>query len=84
MPRLADFGNFVIYMYHQDHRPPHYHVIGPDFKARIAIEDLRVLSRAGTSRPMGRAIRQALEWAEDDENRQRLEAAWAEYSGEGR
>ncbi|MCP5368560.1 MAG: DUF4160 domain-containing protein [Hyphomicrobiales bacterium] len=81
MPRIEDFGSFVIYMYYQDHDPPHFHVIGPDFKARIAIEDLRILSRAGKDRPMDRAIKRALEWAGEDDHRARLESAWAEYSG---
>ncbi|HBM13411.1 MULTISPECIES: DUF4160 domain-containing protein [unclassified Hwanghaeella] len=39
MPTIADFGSFRIYMYFQDENPPHVHIIGPDFAAKLRLDD---------------------------------------------
>lgn len=46
MPTIKDFGGFRIYMYFGDHNPPHIHVIGPDFSAKMRLGDAGVF--AGT------------------------------------
>jgi len=44
MPKVESFQAFVIYMYFEDHNPPHVHVIGPDFKAIMAIENRKIIA----------------------------------------
>jgi len=73
MPKVESFESFVIYMYFEDHNPPHVHVIGPDFKASMAIETRKVL--AGN---LPRKIEdQASAYIEENENR--LLEKWAAY-----
>ena len=74
MPTIKDFGGFRVCMYFEDHGTPHFHVVGPEFGAKVAIGDLTIL--AGH---LPRRAREALEWAEG--NRARLLELWMEYSG---
>ncbi len=78
MPTVEDFGAFKIAMYFGDHNPPHFHLSGPDFTARVRIDDLTVMAVKGKLPPHIR--RRALRWATD--HRELLEAKWAEYSEE--
>jgi len=48
MPTLQRFGTVSIRMYADDHRPPHFHIVGPDFQVVVRIADLTVI--AGTAR----------------------------------
>jgi len=64
-------------MYFADHPPPHFHVLGRDGAAQIAIGSLEVIATSGRI-----DLREALEWAAA--NIALLEAKWAELSGEGR
>jgi len=36
-------GGFKVAMYFEDHNPPHFHVLGPDWRAAFAIADGRLL-----------------------------------------
>jgi hypothetical protein len=45
-------------MYADDHHPPHFHVVGPDFQVLVRISDLRVF--VGDARPG--QIADALAW----------------------
>jgi hypothetical protein len=72
MPTVKDFGGYRITIYAEDHNPPHVHVIGPDFQAKVAIADASVL--AGTIPSPHR--REALDWI--CENRDRLMEKWDE------
>lgn len=74
MPTVKEFDGFRIYMYFADHGRPHFHVVGPDFAALVAIDDLSILAGA-----LPRQAREALDWAE--ENKERLMDYWNEYSG---
>jgi Domain of unknown function (DUF4160) len=58
MPVVQRFNGFVIRMYFEDHNPPHVHVVGPDFEARVGIGDREVLE--GTLPPKFR--KDALDW----------------------
>ena len=58
MPTIKDFGAYKITLYAEDHNPPHVHVIGPDFHAKVRIADAAVL--AGVIPPRHR--REALAW----------------------
>lgn len=74
MPRLVRFSNSEIAMYFADHNPPHFHVLGRDGAAQVAIETLEVIAISGRV-----DVREALEWAA--ENKALLRAKWNELSG---
>lgn len=60
MPTIKDFGGYKIVIYAEDHNPPHVHVIGPDFQAKVRISDAVVIAGAI---PSSRR-REALSWIE--------------------
>jgi Domain of unknown function (DUF4160) len=72
MPTLQRFGRATIRMYADDHRPPHFHIVGPDFQVVVTIANLAII--AGTAR-RGQ-IAEALAWA--GEHREVLAAKWVE------
>lgn len=37
MPRISEFYGILIYMYYQDHAPPHFHAIYGEHEAEIEI-----------------------------------------------
>lgn len=74
MPRLMRFANCEIAMFFADHNPPHFHVLGREGQAQVAIETLEVIGMRGKV-----DLAEALAWAE--ENRALLEAKWQEFSG---
>ena len=49
MPALQRFGTVSLRMYADDHRPPHFHLVGADFQVLVRISDLAVI--AGEARP---------------------------------
>jgi hypothetical protein len=57
-------------MYADDHLPPHFHVLGPDFSVMVELERLEII--AGAARRED--VREALEWA--GQNRDVLAAKW--------
>jgi hypothetical protein len=59
MPRIHRLNNGALYIYANDHAPPHFHVVGPDSNARIGIDSLEIL-RGRCSR---RDFHEAVEWA---------------------
>ena len=61
-------------MYADDHRPPHFHIVGPDFQVMVCIADLTVI--AGTARR--RQIAEATAWA--TEHREVLALKWVELT----
>jgi hypothetical protein len=72
MPTLQRFGPVSIRMYADDHRPPHFHIVGPDFQVVVRIADLTVI--AGTARR--RQIAKPLAWAA--QHREMLALKWVE------
>jgi Domain of unknown function (DUF4160) len=62
-------------MYADDHRPPHFHIVAPDFQVLVRISDLTVIAGDAAPRPdpeviaWARARREslALKWAELNE-----------------
>jgi hypothetical protein len=74
MPRLARFSSTEIAMYFADHNPPHFHVLGRDGAAQVAIETLEIIAMSGRV-----DLREALAWAA--ENKALLQAKWNELSG---
>ena len=58
MPRVSQFFGVVIYMYHNDHLPSHFHAEYGEFEAVYAIDTLDILRgqlprRAQPGRRMG-------------------------------
>ena len=60
MPELSRFLGITIYMYFDDHNPPHFHVRYNDFRAIISIKELLLLEGELPPRVLGLVI----EWAE--------------------
>jgi len=42
MPTLQRFGAVSVRMCADDHRPPHFQIVSPDFQVLVRISDLRV------------------------------------------
>jgi len=61
-------------MYADDHRPPHFHLVGPDFQVVVRISDLSVI--AGAARRT--QIAGAIAWA--TRHRDLLALKWIELN----
>ena len=59
MPRISEFFGVAIYMYFNDHLPPHFHAEYGEFEAVYAIDTLDIL-RGNLPR---RAHSMVVEWA---------------------
>jgi hypothetical protein len=59
MPEISRFLGIIIAMFYADHDPPHFHARYGEHRARIRIDDLRVLD--GTLPP--RVLGLVMEWA---------------------
>ena len=77
MPTLHRFGAVTVRMYADDHRPPHFHIVAPEFQVLVRISDLTVI--AGEARPT--QIAEALAWAQD--HQEMLALTWAELNERG-
>lgn len=77
MPTLQRFGSVSVRIYADDHRPPHFHIVAPDFQVLVGISDLTVI--AGEARPA--QIAEALAWAR--EHREMLALEWAKLNERG-
>lgn len=77
MPTLQRFGSVSVRMYADHHRPPHFHIVAPDFQVLVRISDLTVI--AGEARPT--QIAEVLAWAQT--HREKLALKWAELNERG-
>ena len=77
MPTIQRFGAVKLCIYADDHRPPHFHIVGPDFQVLVRIADLVVF--AGEART--NQIAEAMAWARA--NRAALMLKWAELNERG-
>jgi len=59
MPQISSFFGILIFMYYDDHTPPHFHALYSEFKAQIRISDLVVIDGKLPPRAMGLVV----EWA---------------------
>jgi hypothetical protein len=73
MPEIKRFGSFRLLMFFQDENPPHVHIVGTDFAAKIRISNGELLAGSAP----GRALRQAQRWVEA--HRLDLVALWEEF-----
>jgi hypothetical protein len=74
MPIIERFGAVSIRMYADDHHPPHFHVVGPDFQVLVRISDSQVM--AGDARAV--QIAEAMAWA--NAHRETLARTWADMN----
>ncbi len=76
MPLVHRFNQRVsIYIYPDDENPPHFHLLGPGWEARINIKTLETLIRGDTP---ARELAMARNWAK--ENQEKLLSKWNEYN----
>jgi len=73
MPEIRGFGSFKLLMFFQDENPPHVHIKGADFAAKVRISNGELL--AGDA--PGKVLREARRWIE--EHRPELSAMWDEF-----
>ena len=59
MPRISSFFGIAIWIYWQDHNPPHFHANYEEFEILICIKDLSIYSGFLPSRVFGLVM----EWA---------------------
>ena len=59
MPEISRFYGIIIYIYYDDHNPPHFHAVYGDLEAQISIDSLSLI--AGHLPP--RAFGLVIEWA---------------------
>ena len=71
MPRISQFFGVLIYMYYNDHLPPHFHAEYGEFEAVYEIDTLDIL-RGQLPR---RAHAMVIEWTSD--HRAELKDNWA-------
>ena len=43
MPRISEFFGIFIYMYFEDHAPPHFYAIYGNHEALISINELKII-----------------------------------------
>jgi hypothetical protein len=70
LPRISEFFGIVIYVYYEDHGPPHFHAQYGGSEAVIRIDDLSVARGSLPPRALGLVI----EWA--TLHRKELGAVW--------
>jgi len=68
------FGSTSVRIYADDHNPPHFHIVGIDFRVTVRISDLQVIAGEATTKE----IEKPLEWAK--ENQELLALKWIELN----
>jgi len=58
MPEIKRFGGFKLVMFFQDENPPHVHIKGPDFAAKMRISNGDLLAGDAPNR----VVKQARRW----------------------
>ena len=64
MPEISRFLGIVIYMYFNEHNPPHFHAEYNEFRAAISIDTLGVIEGKLPSRVLSLVV----EWAQDHQS----------------
>jgi hypothetical protein len=73
MPEIKRFGGFKLLMFFQDENPPHVHIRGAGFAAKVRISNGDVLAGEAPNK----VLRQARRWV--DEHQAELLALWDEF-----
>jgi Domain of unknown function (DUF4160) len=61
MPEISRFLGIVIYMYFNEHNPPHFHAQYNDYKATISIQSFGIIEGKLPSRVLSLVV----EWAQE-------------------
>ena len=77
MAILQRFGVVTVRMYADDHHPPHFHIVSPDFQVLVRISDLKILAGAARSGQLA----PAMAWARA--HQEALALKWAELNERG-
>ena len=77
MPEISRFLGIVIYMYFNEHHPPHFHAEYNEFKVAISIETLGIMEGKMPSK----ALSLVIEWAQ--EHQQELLDDWNSIKATG-
>jgi len=64
MPEISRFLGIKIFMYFNEHNPPHFHIQYNEHKASIRIETLGIMEGKLPSKVLGLVV----EWAEDHQD----------------
>ena len=64
MPEISRFFGIIIFMYFDEHNPPHFHAKYGENRAVLSIQELKVLE----GRLPKRALSLVLEWANEHRN----------------
>ena len=70
MPQISRFFGIVIYMYYDDHPPPHFHAKYGNREVQININDLSVINGSLPARALGLVI----EWA--SQHKDEIKSNW--------
>ena len=73
MPRVHSSGSWAIYVYADDHNPPHFHIVGRGWDVKVAIGSGEIIGKG----PMAQ-VSEALEWAVH--NQDAVRQAWSTYN----
>jgi Domain of unknown function (DUF4160) len=73
MPEIARLGGFELLMFFQDENPPHVHIKGSDFAAKMRIANGDLLAGDAPKKVM----KQARRWVE--QHRAELLTMWDEF-----
>ena len=73
MPEIKRFSGFRLLMFFQDENPPHVHIKGSDFAAKIRLSNGELIAGDAPNR----VLRQTRRWLE--EHRTELLQLWNEF-----
>jgi len=59
MPTIMTIGNVKIRIFADDHNPPHFHIVTPDYKIAVRIDNFEVLA----GRMDQSSFEKAMRWA---------------------
>jgi hypothetical protein len=59
MPTIVSIGGLKIQVFADDHFPPHFHIVGPEFEVLVAISNFSILKGGRYHRE----VREAMDWA---------------------
>ncbi|MCX6584100.1 MAG: DUF4160 domain-containing protein [Candidatus Aminicenantes bacterium] len=78
MPEISRFLGIIIFMYFNDHEPPHFHARYNEFRGKLTINELQLIE----GRLPKRILALVLEWANN--HRAELLENWETLKKEGK
>ena len=73
MPEIKRFSGFKLLMFFHDENPPHVHIKGPDYAAKVRLSNGDLIAGDAPNK----ALREARRWIEA--NRAELNRLWNEF-----